>query len=133
MVTLFPNDQATFEMDDQFMVGTHILAKPVVTENAQSTEVYLPGNGQVWYDGNTLQLIGPGRIDFQAPLSTVPFFFRGGSIIPKKERIRRSSAIMAKDPYTLMVALDREVSFPQNKTSKTKQKIKHIYWSKCFE
>ena len=32
---------------------------------------------------------------------------RGGTIIPKKERVRRSSALMRHDPYTLVVALDR--------------------------
>ena len=31
---------------------------------------------------------------------------RGGSIIPKKMRVRRSSTAMANDPYTLVVALD---------------------------
>lgn len=36
-------------------------------------------------------------------------FQRGGSIIPKKERARRASSLMSKDPYTLVVALDREV------------------------
>lgn len=32
---------------------------------------------------------------------------RGGTIIPKKERVRRSSSLMRDDPYTLVVALDK--------------------------
>uniref|UniRef100_A0A8C9VE92 Glucosidase II alpha subunit n=1 Tax=Scleropages formosus TaxID=113540 RepID=A0A8C9VE92_SCLFO len=35
----------------------------------------------------------------------IPVFQRGGSIIPRKNRIRRSSSCMEKDPYTLYVAL----------------------------
>merc|ERR1711937_516141 len=35
-----------------------------------------------------------------------PVFQRGGSIIPKRERARRSSTQMKYDPYTLVVALD---------------------------
>lgn len=30
---------------------------------------------------------------------------RGGSIIPRRMRVRRSSYTMRRDPYTLMVAL----------------------------
>ncbi len=33
-------------------------------------------------------------------------FQRGGTIVPTKERIRRSSILMRRDPYTLFVALD---------------------------
>ena len=32
----------------------------------------------------------------------VPVFQRGGSIIPKRERIRRSAALMHNDPITLV-------------------------------
>lgn len=32
---------------------------------------------------------------------------RGGSIIPKKERIRRAATLMINDPYTLVVCLDK--------------------------
>lgn len=39
----------------------------------------------------------------------VPVFIKGGSIVPTKWRARRSSAMMRDDPYTLIVALDREV------------------------
>ena len=37
----------------------------------------------------------------------IPVYQRGGTIIPKKERVRRSSALMRHDPYTLVVALDK--------------------------
>ncbi len=33
-------------------------------------------------------------------------FQRGGSIVPQRWRVRRSSALMRKDPYTLVIALD---------------------------
>lgn len=37
-------------------------------------------------------------------------YYKGGSIIPRKERPRRASALMRNDPYTLYVALDANVS-----------------------
>lgn len=42
-------------------------------------------------------------------LRQIPVFQRGGSIIPKKLRVRRSSTCMEHDPYTLYVAADLKV------------------------
>jgi alpha 1,3-glucosidase len=42
----------------------------------------------------------PSGIDY------IPVFQRGGSIIPRKLRLRRSTMTMRADPYTLYVALD---------------------------
>lgn len=38
----------------------------------------------------------------------IPVFQRGGSIIPRKDRVRRASTLMREDPYTLVVALDTD-------------------------
>lgn len=40
----------------------------------------------------------------------IPVFQRGGSIIPRKLRVRRSSSCMEHDPYTLFVALNLQVN-----------------------
>lgn len=40
------------------------------------------------------------------PLSKIPVLLRGGYIIPRKERIRRTSSLMEGDPFTLLIALD---------------------------
>lgn len=37
----------------------------------------------------------------------IPVFQRGGTILPKKERIRRATTLMINDPYTLVVCLDK--------------------------
>lgn len=34
-------------------------------------------------------------------------FYKGGSIIPRKDRPRRSSVVMHNDPFTFYVALDQ--------------------------
>jgi hypothetical protein len=36
----------------------------------------------------------------------IPAFYRGGHIIPRRERPRRSTEAQSRDPYTLVVALD---------------------------
>jgi Domain of unknown function (DUF5110) len=44
---------------------------------------------------------------FDAPLGKTPIFHRVGSIIPKQMRLRRSSEMMIRDPFTLFVTLDQ--------------------------
>uniref|UniRef100_A0A8C1KJB0 Glucosidase, alpha; neutral AB n=2 Tax=Cyprinus carpio TaxID=7962 RepID=A0A8C1KJB0_CYPCA len=60
----------------------------------------------VWYDVHTFQKHnGAQNLYIPVTLSSIPVFQRGGSIIPRKDRVRRSSACMENDPYTLYVAL----------------------------
>lgn len=41
-------------------------------------------------------------------METIPVFLRGGSIVPRKERARRSTVQMVDDPFTLWVVLDSD-------------------------
>lgn len=47
-----------------------------------------------------------GRVTLEAPLDHIPVLARGGSIVPRKMRLRRSSKLMFYDPYTLIIAPD---------------------------
>lgn len=106
----FPYDTNTFNMEDEFLLGGNLLIKPITTPDIQTTIVYLPSNPntqQYWYDlNNDAKHIGGNSINVLTPLSSIPIFQRGGSIIPKRERARRSSPLMIYDPYTLVIALD---------------------------
>ena len=53
---------------------------------------------------------GPRKVTLSTPLDKVAALQRGGSIIPRKMRLRRSSKLMIQDPYTLFVALDKDES-----------------------
>lgn len=105
---VYPGDEKGFAIDDQFFVGsTGLLAKPVVTENAASVDMYLPDNG-VYYDYFDYTIYsGHGMKTVPAPLEKIPLLMQGGHIIPRKDRPRRSSALMRWDPYTLVVVLDK--------------------------
>jgi len=72
------------------------------------------GEDQVYYDfydGNAYRGSAKGKnITVPAPLERGPLLIRGGSIIPSRERPRRSSALMKRDPFTLKVALSQSGS-----------------------
>jgi alpha 1,3-glucosidase len=65
-----------------------------------------------------LEPAGVGLVKMETTLDRVPVYMRGGSIIPRKDRIRRSSNLTTKDPYTLIVALDNKVPFFNQKQAK---------------
>eukprot|EP01095_Lingulamoeba_sp_RSL-Kostka_P001496 TRINITY_DN12075_c0_g1_i2.p1 TRINITY_DN12075_c0_g1~~TRINITY_DN12075_c0_g1_i2.p1 ORF type:complete len:218 (+),score=74.82 TRINITY_DN12075_c0_g1_i2:245-898(+) len=108
----YPEDEYTYNMENQFLVGSSLLVKPIVEKNRNSVHVYLPGN-QPWYNYNTLTKIeqsSPQNIITEAPREYIPVFLRGGSILPRKDRPRRSSTQMASDPFTIVIALDNDFS-----------------------
>jgi alpha 1,3-glucosidase len=105
----YPSDGAALTLDDQWMVGSELLVRPVTAEGGTSASVYFPAGA--WYDAETLRAVrAPGsaaaRVDVSAPLERIPVFQRGGAIVPRQMRPRRASAAQAADPYTLVVALD---------------------------
>lgn len=112
---MFPDDEAGFTIDDQFFLGdSGLLAKPVVNEGAQSVDIYLPDD-EPYYDyfSHTLYQ-GKGYKAVPAPLDTIPLLMRGGHIIPRKDRHRRSSSLMKFDPYTLVINLNLQVGLDIN-------------------
>lgn len=50
------------------------------------------------------------HVTVPAALDQIPLLIRGGSIVPTRERHRRSSPLMKFDPFTLRVALDKKGS-----------------------
>ncbi|KAF7325290.1 Glycoside hydrolase family 31 protein [Mycena venus] len=108
---VFPKDPKGFTVDDQYFIGASgILVKPITTKGATETTVYLPED-EVYYDyfsHHVYRGAAKGKdITVQAELHQVPVFVRGGSIVPTRERPRRSSPLMKLDPFTLRVALSK--------------------------
>jgi alpha-glucosidase len=77
----YQDDPNTYNLDDQFMIGSDILVAPVMKPDVTRRLVYLPRG--VWYDYWTNKKFeGATTITVDAPLDTVPMFVRGGAIIP---------------------------------------------------
>jgi alpha 1,3-glucosidase len=101
-----PEDEAGFTLDDQITLGSSgIIAKPVVTEGAESVDIYL-GDDATYYDYFDYSIVqGKGRHNLKAALDKIPVLIRSGHIFPRRDRFRRSSGLMKMDPYTLVIAL----------------------------
>ncbi|KAI9757737.1 MAG: hypothetical protein M1815_000074 [Lichina confinis] len=106
---VFPDDERGFAIDDQFYFGsTGLLVKPVVVEGATTTDVYL-ADDEPYYDYSDYTVYsGPGSKTIAAPLDKIPVLMQGGHVIPRRDWFRRSSGLMRWDPFTLVVALDKQ-------------------------
>ncbi|XP_012164345.1 neutral alpha-glucosidase AB isoform X1 [Bombus terrestris] len=104
----YPSETETYAIDDEILIGDSILVRPVFQPSVTDVNVYFPGEGTViWYDVDTMQpYYRPGLVNIPVTLHKIPVFQRGGSIVPRKMRIRRSTVAMKNDPYTLIVTTD---------------------------
>lgn len=103
----FKWDPATFAEEKVFLLGDSLLVVPVVSAGALNVTTYLP-RGTTWYEvqsyGKSIE--GGKEVTLDAPLYKIPVLQRGGSIVAKRERARRSSTAMEDDPFTLVVAIN---------------------------
>ncbi|PPR00069.1 hypothetical protein CVT24_008971 [Panaeolus cyanescens] len=101
---MFPKDKTGFTIDDQYYIGSSgLLVKPVTVKGATSSDVYYD-----YFNHHAYRGAAKGKtITVPAELHQLPLFVRGGSILATRERPRRASSLMKKDPFTLRVALSK--------------------------
>lgn len=112
----FPYDRQTYAMDTQFLWGGGLMVAPVLTEDTELIEVYLPRS--LWFSIYSLQLISAGGkwTSIPAPLDTIPVMLRGGHILPTQEPEVTTSLTRDK-PIDLLAALNE-----------TRQAVGDLYW-----
>ncbi|MNV78855.1 Alpha-xylosidase [compost metagenome] len=78
----FPDDDACWTADSQYMFGPDILVAPVFELGQRSREVYLP-KGQSWKSAKTGEVLEGGRtVSVEAPVNEIPLFIRAGKELP---------------------------------------------------
>jgi alpha-glucosidase len=81
LVLEYPEDEKTYNLSDQFMVGDSVLVAPVYQPDRSERMVYLPkGEWQDFWTGQSYQ--GQKYIIAKAPLDTIPIFIKAGAILP---------------------------------------------------
>jgi len=98
--------------DTAFTVGADLLVFPVATKGASNVEVPLPVHGCggapcEWFSVSSgARLRGGFWHSEPVGLGSMPRYQRGGSILPRRERVRRSALLAVWDPISLHAALD---------------------------
>ena len=76
----FPEDAKSWEVSDEFCLGSDILVAPVLYEEQRSRQVYLPA-GVNWRDLNSGNILEGGKTyTVEAPIDTIPVFIREGKL-----------------------------------------------------
>jgi alpha 1,3-glucosidase len=108
----YPRTETLFGMEDQYIIGSDLLVKPITAEGVSECEVAFPTD-DIWYDAESLVKVATSTrkssiemVSVASPIDKIPVYQRGGSVIPRKLRLRRSTVMMKSDPYTLFIALD---------------------------
>ena len=68
----YPDDEECFHLDDEYMIGAHMIVAPVIEAGARSREVYLPEG--IWFDYWDGTVFEGGWITYEAPLEKIPVF-----------------------------------------------------------
>ncbi len=81
MVVEYPNDPNTYDLNEQYMFGDHLLIAPIVNEGETWKNVYLPEGEWIdfWWGA---QHPGGRHISYYADVDTLPVFVKAGSILP---------------------------------------------------
>ncbi|OHS97526.1 Neutral alpha-glucosidase AB [Tritrichomonas foetus] len=102
---LFGNQEKFLDTDDKVMIGDALLVAPFLKEEDADLIVDLPA-GPRWYCYKTLNEIKGETVTIPFNNGRTPVFVKGGSIVPTKSRVRKSSPLMFYDPFRLLIAVD---------------------------
>ena len=83
------DDLGARSVDDQYLLGRDLLVAPVYQPGQTARPVYLPAG--TWYDQEEVAHAGPAWITAAAPLDTIPWYVRGGSVVPRWPEAPRST------------------------------------------
>lgn len=114
MLSEYPLDKSGFALDDQFLLSDVLLVRPVMEKGVKQVNVHFPSTdgdkaGHIWYDTDDyrkIEAVGVQSVvvdDFKTPV-----YQRGGTIVPRKETIRKASVYMQDDPVSLFIAVDKD-------------------------
>lgn len=102
----YPEDNATWKIDNQFLLGNSILVSPALEPGQTSIRAYFPKG--IWYN-----LFDPSKMiravdhgvweELPAPQDTINVHVRQGSILPMQEFAMTTTAAR-KTPFSLLVA-----------------------------
>ena len=107
LVFQYQDDLSARHVDDEYLFGSDLLVAPIYRAGDTSRHVYLPaGTWHDWRSGEVI--IGKRWISALAPLSAIPLYARGGSVIPLWPEAPLSTMDYAPNRIELHVFLPEE-------------------------
>ncbi|KAK0710424.1 glycosyl hydrolases family 31-domain-containing protein [Apiosordaria backusii] len=105
----YPSDSNTFGIQTQWMLGDALLISPVVEDDSQSVNFYLPDD--IWYDFWTFKQISGGgqmhRLD-GVKWDEIPVHIRGGTILAMRTESGNTTSQVRSKNFRVIVAPGRD-------------------------
>lgn len=103
---VFPEDEATLDISDQFLLGDAILVSPVLKAKQTSVRAYFPAG--TWYNlfdwSRVLSSNGSFEV-LDAPWDTINVHVRAGAVVPMQD-YATTTTLARKSPFTLLVVFE---------------------------
>ncbi|KAK2963452.1 putative Lysosomal alpha-glucosidase [Blattamonas nauphoetae] len=109
MSYVFRFDGATYEIDNQAMLGSTLLVTPVLKNNTNTVKGYFPQ--ERWYDYWTNEedsrvTMKGAEVSLETPLDSINVHIKGGSIFARQRKNALALSKMWDTPFYLTAALD---------------------------
>merc|ERR1711991_42642 len=103
----FPDDDNTFGLDEQFMLGEAVLVSPALYKGQLKVDAYFPKG--YWYDFKDFSLAvdasdGAKNVSLSTPLTSTNVHVRGGHVLPLQGNAMTTTAARTT-PFDLVAAL----------------------------
>jgi alpha 1,3-glucosidase len=105
----YPEDTNVYNIDNQILVGRDILVRPVMESGVDAVDVYFPGGeDEVWVSisGSDVQT-GSGLVSVPVTIQSVPYYYRRGGVVVRKDTVRSNTVEMEDDPYSVYWTVDQ--------------------------
>ena len=106
LVLEYPDDGATWGMDDEYMFGSDLLIAPVLREAATSRSFYLPKG--TWTEVSTGKRFEGGKgASMAVTLESIPLFARAGAFIFRQPVVQNTSQMPGQPLIVEVYAADK--------------------------
>jgi len=109
LIMEFPNDPKVADLSDQWMMGSGLMAAPVMQQGATTRSVYLPQDRWFPFE-STAAMDGNQTITATAKLDEIPVYVRAGTILPLGP-IVQSTDEMPGGPLDLQIYPGKDATF----------------------
>jgi alpha-glucosidase (family GH31 glycosyl hydrolase) len=110
----YPEQEKAYEFQHQYLFGAEILVAPITRPGQGqpvTKDIYLP-DGDHWYDWFTEEIHAGGQVlGYECPLSRMPLFVRGGSILPMSALDLAFSDEQPLDPLRVDIYAGKPATF----------------------
>jgi alpha-glucosidase len=105
----FPDDPKLADLSDQWMMGSGLMAAPVMQQGVTSRSVYLPKDKWFPFEG-TAAVDGGQTLTVNAKFDEIPIYIRAGTILPLGPVVQNTDA-MPGGPLDMQIYPGKDATF----------------------